>query len=66
MVKGSPDLGGLLTKVFGGRHRGPGPICRACLWIRNDEAYWQHVEGRLKPSPLADLCPNCCRTLDVH
>ena len=53
-----------LRKVVKNVFQPQAPICLGCLRVRDDEAYWQHVEGRGKRSLLADLCPNCYRTLD--
>lgn len=43
--------------------RGLLPICSACKKIRNDQGYWQQIEGYIKEHSEADfthsICPDC-------
>jgi hypothetical protein len=39
------------------------PICAHCKKIRNDEGYWEQIEGYIKERSLAEfshgICPEC-------
>lgn len=41
------------------------PICAYCKNIRNDEGYWEQIEGYIKERSLADfshgICPECMK-----
>jgi PAS domain S-box-containing protein len=41
------------------------PICAHCKKIRNDEGYWEQIEGYIKERSLADfshsICPECTK-----
>jgi PAS domain S-box-containing protein len=41
------------------------PICSYCKKIRNDEGYWEQIEGYIKERSLADfshsICPECTK-----
>lgn len=41
------------------------PICAHCKKIRNDEGYWEQIEGYIKVRSLADfshgICPECMK-----
>lgn len=47
--------------------RGLLPICSACKKIRNDQGYWQQIEGYIKEHSEADfthsICPDCMTKL---
>ena len=41
------------------------PICAHCKKIRNDEGYWEQIEGYIKERSLAEfshgICPECMK-----
>jgi PAS domain S-box-containing protein len=43
------------------------PICSACKKIRNDQGYWEHLEGYIRQHSNADfthgICPDCLQKL---
>ncbi len=47
--------------------RGLLPICASCKKIRNDQGYWQHLEGYISEHSEAEfshgLCPDCLQRL---
>lgn len=48
------------------------PICAHCKKIRNDEGYWEQIEGYIKEWSLAEfshgICPECMNKYypDIH
>jgi hypothetical protein len=48
------------------------PICAYCKKIRNDEGYWEQIEGYIKERSLAEfshgICPGCMKQYypDLH
>ena len=48
------------------------PICAYCKKIRNDDGYWEQIEGYIKERSLAEfshgICPECMEKYypDIH
>jgi hypothetical protein len=46
------------------------PICANCKKIRNDEGYWEQVEGYIAKNSEAQfthgICPECAHALYPH